>query len=108
MKSERGRGGRREGKGEAEGNLQPGTSRPLSLVGRSFVTRRAFPMHHGENTVTAKSRASTRKAYIGGAIYHSFNARVIERGLARQEIRPLPTESGSVSSQTRVSALAKP
>jgi len=42
-------------------------------------SRRAFSMHHGENTVTAKSRASTRKAYIGGergqgdTIYHLFN-----------------------------------
>jgi len=42
-------------------------------------SRRAFSMHHGENTVTAKSRAPTRKTYIGGergqrdAIYPSFN-----------------------------------
>lgn len=73
--------------------MQPGTSRPVSLVGRSFVTRRAFPMHHGENTVTAKSRASTRKAYIGVRFITRLT-HVSSSGLARQEIRPLATESG--------------
>lgn len=87
--------GKREGEGEREAarNLQPGTSRPVSLVGRSFVTRRAFPMHHGENTVTAKSRASTRKAYIGVRFITRLT-HVSSSGLARQEIRPLATESG--------------
>lgn len=91
----RARARRKEKEREVERNLQPGTSRPISLVGRSFVTRRAFPMHHGENTVTAKSRASTRKAYIG-ARFITRLTHVSSSGLARQEIRPLSTESEPV------------
>lgn len=52
---------------------------PDPSVGRSFATRRAFSMHHGENTVTAKSRAPMRKAYIRGTRFITRLTHVIER-----------------------------
>lgn len=74
-----------EGKREAEKFAAGDLATRIPSVGRSFATRRAFSMHHGENTVTAKSRASIRKAYIRGTRFITRLTRVIERLRSKQD-----------------------
>lgn len=49
---------------------------PYPLVGRSFVTRRAFSMHHGKIQSLRNHVLLHEKLISRDAIYHSFSAHV--------------------------------